>query len=98
MAAGPVGRKAEGATDPQLRAEILSYSRSRGLFAGVSLEGAVLKQDDDANEHLYGRRVDAKEILFTRTVPVPAAAGPLDAALAKYSPQGGKPFPSASGG
>src|SRR5438445_641197 len=77
------------------RAEILSYSRSRGLFAGESLEGAVLKQDDDANEHLYGRAVDPKEILFTRKVAVPAAARPLDAALAKYSPNGGKPFPSA---
>ena len=98
VAAGPVGRKAEGATDLQLRAEILSYSRSRGLFAGVSLEGAVLKQDDDANKHLYGRAIDVKEILFTRTVAVPPVARPLDAALAKYSPHGGKPFPSASGG
>lgn len=62
-AAGPVGRKAEGATDIQLHAEILSYSRSRGLFAGVSLEGAVLKQDDDGNKRLYGRSVVPKEIL-----------------------------------
>lgn len=98
VAAGPVGRKAEGATDLQLRAEILSYSRSRGLFAGVSLEGAVLKQDDDANQHLYGRAIAAKEILFTHKVSVPAAARPLDAMLAKYSRHGGKPFPSASGG
>src|SRR5437667_42900 len=97
-AAGPVGRRAEGATDLQLHAEVLSYSRSRGLFAGVSLEGAVLKQDDDANQRLYGRAIDAKEILFTRTVAVPPVARPLDAALAKYSPHGGKPFPSASGG
>jgi lipid-binding SYLF domain-containing protein len=64
----------------------------------VSLERAVLKQDDDANQHLYGRAIAPKEILFTRKVPVPAAAPPLDAMLEKYSPQGGKPFPSASGG
>ena len=91
-AAGPVGRKAEGATDLQLRAEILSYSRSRGLFAGVSLEGAVLKQDDDANQRLYGRTVVPKEILFTSKVTVPRPARSLDAALAKYSPHGGAPF------
>jgi SH3 domain-containing YSC84-like protein 1 len=95
VAAGPVGRKAEGATDLQLHAEILSYSRSKGLFAGVSLEGTVLKQDEDANQHLYGRAIDAKEILFTRKLPVPPAARPLDAALTKYSPSGGKPFPTA---
>ena len=91
-AAGPVGREAEGATDIQLRAEILSYSRSRGLFAGVSLEGAVLKQDDDANKSLYGRTVTPKEILFAGSVTVPTAARPLDAALTKYSPRGGAPF------
>jgi len=91
-AAGPVGRKAEGATDLQLRAEILSYSRSRGLFAGVSLAGAVLKQDDDANQRLYGRTVVPKEILFTSKVTVPRPARSLDAALAKYSPHGGAPF------
>jgi SH3 domain-containing YSC84-like protein 1 len=90
--AGPVGRKAQGATDLQLHAEILSYSRSRGLFAGVSLEGAVLKQDDDANKRLYGRTVVPKAILFTRSVAAPPAARPLDAALSKYSPRGGAPF------
>ncbi len=95
-AAGPVGRKAEGATDIQLHAEILSYSRSRGLFAGVSLEGAVLKQDDDGNKRLYGRSVVPKEILFGRGLTVPPAARPLDAALAKYSPRGGAPFTQAS--
>jgi lipid-binding SYLF domain-containing protein len=91
-AAGPVGREAEGATDVQLRVEILSYSRSRGLFAGVSLEGAVLKQDDDANKSPYGRTVTPKEILFAGSVTVPTAARPLDAALTKYSPHGGAPF------
>ena len=91
-AAGPVGRKAEGATDVQLKAEILSYSRSRGLFAGLSLDGAVLKQDDDANKSLYGRTVAPKEILFAGSVTTPTAARPLDAALTKYSPRGGAPF------
>ena len=95
-AAGPVGRKAEGATDLQLHAEILSYSRSRGLFAGVSLNGAVLKQDDDANKRLYGRTVMPKEILFGRDVAVPQVAQPLDAALTKYSPHGGAPFTQTS--
>jgi lipid-binding SYLF domain-containing protein len=91
--AGPVGRTAEGATDAQLHAEILSYSRTRGLFAGVSLSGAVLKPDnDDGNEHLYGRKVRAKDILFRDTVTVPSAARPLDASLTKYSPHGGQPL------
>lgn len=94
-AAGPVGRTAEGATDLQMHAEILSYSRTRGLFAGVSLEGAVLKQDTDDNERLYGRKVDAKDILIKGAVLPPSAAGPLDQALAKYSPHGGTPFSKA---
>jgi len=90
--AGPVGRTAEGATDVQLHAEILSYSRTRGLFAGVSLEGSVLKQDKDANERLYGRRVSAKDVVINETVPAPSQARPLDETLAKYSPHGGEPF------
>jgi SH3 domain-containing YSC84-like protein 1 len=94
-AGGPVGRTAEGATDVQLHAEILSYSRTRGLFAGVSLEGAVLKQDTDDNERLYGRKVDAKDILIKGTVSAPAAARPLQQALAKYSQHGGAPFTKA---
>jgi lipid-binding SYLF domain-containing protein len=92
VAGGPVGRTAEGATDLQLQAEILTYSRSRGLFAGLSLEGQVVKQDNDGNERLYGRKVDAKDILFKSTVGVPAAAQPLDAVLTKYSPKGGEKF------
>ena len=91
-AAGPVGRSAEGATDVQLHAEILSYSRSRGLFAGISLAGAVLKQDQDANERLYRRPVSSKEILIEAKVSPPAAAKPLDEMLAKYSPKGGSSF------
>ena len=91
-AAGPVGRSGEGATDAQMRAEILSYSRTRGLFAGASLDGAVVKQDKDDNEKLYGRRLTAKEILFAGTVSSPQTARGLDRALDKYSPRGGQPF------
>jgi len=91
-AGGPVGRTAQGATDLQLHAEILTYSRSRGAFAGISLDGQVVKQDNDANEKLYGRRVEPKEILFRGTVAAPPAAHALDAALTQYSPHGGTPF------
>jgi len=94
-AAGPVGRTAEGATDAQLHAEILSYSRTRGLFAGVSLDGAILKQDHDDNARLYGRPVKPKEILIEGAVAPPAAARPLDNLLTRYAPRGGTPFPAA---
>jgi len=94
VTAGPVGRTAEGATDAQLHAEILSYSRTRGLFAGVSLEGAVVKQDKDDNRDLYGRRLTAHEILIDGKVASPPAAEPLDRALTKYSPRGGRSFAS----
>ncbi len=73
VAAGPVGRRGEAATDIDLKAEILSYSRSRGLFAGVSLEGAKLDIDYEANADFYGRRVQATEILEGRAMP-PAIA------------------------
>ena len=95
VAAGPVGRTAEGATDVQMHAEMLSYSRSRGLFAGVSLDGAVLRPDDDANQRLYGRSYDPKQILIEGAARSPAAARPLDHTLEQYSPRGGQPFPSA---
>ncbi len=88
--AGPVGRTAEGATDAQMRAEILSYSRTRGLFAGVSLAGAVVKQDHDDNKKLYGKDVSPKDILFSGKVAPPASAGHLDQALTHYSPHGGE--------
>jgi lipid-binding SYLF domain-containing protein len=91
-AGGPVGRSAEGATDLQLHAEILTYSRARGAFAGVSLDGQVLRQDDDSNEKLYGRKVAPEDILFKGAVPAPAAAQPLDTALTQFSPKGGEPF------
>jgi len=92
VAAGPVGRSAEGATDAQLHAEILSYSRSQGLFAGLSLDGSVVKQDAEDNEKLYGRKVSAKEILIDGTVRTPVDARRLDGTLAKYSPKGGQAF------
>ena len=92
-AAGPVGRTAEGATDLQMHAEILSYSRSRGLFAGVSLAGAMLKTDYGANFHLYRHVYEPKEILIDGLAAPPAEAKQLDDILAQYSPQGGEPFP-----
>jgi lipid-binding SYLF domain-containing protein len=77
VAAGPVGRTASAATDAQLTAQILSYSRSKGLFAGVSLEGAVLRPSNSGNRDLYGREVSAKDILMSGTVVPPPAAEPL---------------------
>jgi lipid-binding SYLF domain-containing protein len=64
VAAGPVGRDAQASTDLQLRAQILSYSRSRGLFAGVTINGSTLRQDRDANQRFYGDRLDTKSIIF----------------------------------
>ena len=91
VAGGPVGRTSSAATDLQMHAEILSYARSRGLFAGISLKGSVLKQDGDANMRLYnGRKFTPQEICLEGKGGVPAAARPLDAALAKYSPHGGE--------
>jgi SH3 domain-containing YSC84-like protein 1 len=91
VAAGPKGREAEAATDARMGAEILSYSRSKGLFAGVSLEGAVINQDEKGNERMYGRQIDPKEILL-KGVAVPTAAVPLANTLNRLSPKGGKPF------
>jgi lipid-binding SYLF domain-containing protein len=85
-AAGPVGRTASAATDVTLRAEILSYSRSRGLFAGLSLEGSTLRPDNGANKNLYGKEVKAADIVFKNAVPVPASAKGLLATLQKASP------------
>ncbi len=82
VAAGPVGRHAEGSTDWKLRAEVLTYSRARGLFAGISFNGAVIKQDEDATRELYGRMVDFKTIL-TGSVPTPQPAEPFIAAVRK---------------
>ncbi len=85
-AAGPKGRTAEGATDIVMSAEILSYSRNKGLFAGVSLEGSTLRSDGSANEKLYGKKVSAKEIIREGRVGVPACAHELDSLLNAKSP------------
>jgi lipid-binding SYLF domain-containing protein len=83
--AGPVGRSAEARTDAMLHAEILSYSRSRGVFAGVSLEGATLRPDNEDNQKLYGREVSQREILTGKVSPPPAAEE-LYAVLNQYAP------------
>jgi SH3 domain-containing YSC84-like protein 1 len=85
-AAGPKGRTAEGATDIVMNAEILSYSRNKGLFAGVSLEGSTLRSDGSANEKLYGRKLTAKEIIRGGKVGMPASARELVSLLDKKSP------------
>jgi lipid-binding SYLF domain-containing protein len=84
VAAGPVGRTAQASTDAKMTAEILSYSRSRGLFAGLSVGGATLRSDKDENKELYGSPLESKEIL-TGSVKPPAAADRLRADLGKYS-------------
>lgn len=86
-AAGPKGRSAEGATDVAMRAEILSYSRSRGLFAGISLEGSTLRPDGRANEKLYGHKLSAKEILRQAKAGVPASGREMVFVLEKHSPR-----------
>jgi SH3 domain-containing YSC84-like protein 1 len=86
-AAGPKGRDSTAATDVVMRAEILSYSRARGLFAGVSLEGSTLRSDGRANEKLYGRKLSAKEIIREHKVGVPPSAQELVALLNKHSPK-----------
>jgi SH3 domain-containing YSC84-like protein 1 len=86
-AAGPKGRAATGATDIAMRAEILSYSRSRGLFAGVSLEGSTLRPDGAANEKLYGKKVSVREIVRQGKVAAPASAEELLFLLNKHSPK-----------
>lgn len=92
VTAGPVGRSEKGATVAQLHAEILSYSRTRGLFAGRSLDGAVVKQDEDDNRQFYGREISAREILIDGNVNALVSAQPFDRTLAKYSPRGGQSF------
>jgi len=86
-AAGPKGRTAGASTDLAMRAEILTYSRSRGLFAGISLEGSTLRPDGDANDSVYGKPVQPKEIVRAGAVPVPADAQPLIDLLNQRSPK-----------
>jgi lipid-binding SYLF domain-containing protein len=85
-AAGPVGRNASAETDVTLRAEILSYSRARGLFAGISLSGSTLRPDNDANKNLYRKDVSAQDIVFNGAVPAPESAQLLLDQLNKKSP------------
>ncbi|HYL93518.1 MAG TPA: lipid-binding SYLF domain-containing protein [Alphaproteobacteria bacterium] len=86
-AIGPKGRDAEAATDLLMHAEILTYSRSRGLFAGVSLEGSTLRQDGSANEKIYGRKVTARDIVIGHKVGTTAAGQLMVSTLQKASPK-----------
>jgi lipid-binding SYLF domain-containing protein len=86
VAAGPKGRNVEASTDATLRAEILSYSRSRGLFAGVSLEGMSIRPDDDANKEVYGRKMTARRIVTGEPVAVTASGRHLVDVLEKNAP------------
>lgn len=87
VAIGPKGRDAEAATDATMHAEILTYSRSRGLFAGVSLEGSTLRQDNGANEKIYGRKITAREIVLQHMVGTPEGGRQMVSSLAKASPR-----------
>ena len=86
-AAGPKGRNAAASTDVTMRAEVLSYSRSRGLFAGVSLEGSTLRPDGDAQARIYGKGVSAKEIVINSSIHAPASAKLLVSTLNKKAPR-----------
>jgi lipid-binding SYLF domain-containing protein len=85
VAAGPKGRTASADTDVTLRAEVLSYSRSRGLFAGISLEGSTVRPDRDANERVYGKKLEAESIVFKGAVAVPPPAQKLVSYLNRKS-------------
>ena len=86
-AAGPVGRNASAETDVTMRAEILTYSRARGLFAGISLAGSSVRPDNDANARIYGKKVEAESIIFKGAVAVPPAAQKLISLLNQKSPK-----------
>jgi len=86
-AAGPVGRDASAQTNIRLDAEILTYSRAKGLFAGVTLNGATCRQDKDDIRDFYGKDVDARDILLEGKVPMPEEAAPVAAALSRQSPR-----------
>ena len=85
-AAGPVGRTASAETDVTMSAEVLTYSRAKGLFGGVSLEGSTLRPDNDANKDLYGKKIDAKDIVLEGAVKAPPSAAKLISTLDKASP------------
>ena len=92
VAAGPVGRTAAASTDLMMTAEILTYSRSRGLFAGISLKGAAVTPDGEANARLYGHVVEPEDLLIQGKGTIPPPAQPLIRELEKYSPRGGQSF------
>jgi lipid-binding SYLF domain-containing protein len=87
VAAGPKGRDAAASTDVTMRAEVLSYSRARGLFAGISLEGSTVRPDHDANERVYGKKLEAESIIFKGAVAVPPPAQTMIAYLNQKSPK-----------
>jgi lipid-binding SYLF domain-containing protein len=87
VAAGPVGRAASAETDAALRAEVLSYSRSRGLFAGISLAGSSIRQDKNANAEIYGRKISARDIVLHNKVGIPEAGRHLVDVLQKNAPR-----------
>jgi SH3 domain-containing YSC84-like protein 1 len=87
VAAGPKGRSASAESDVTMRAEVLSYSRARGVFAGVSLEGSSVRPDDDANARVYGQKLTAQDIVFKGAVSVPAPAQPMISYLDHRSPK-----------
>jgi lipid-binding SYLF domain-containing protein len=86
IAAGPVGRDTSAETDATLRAEILSYSRARGLFAGVSLDGSTIRPDNDANKQIYGQKIPAKQIVLSGNLAIPPAAQGLTSTLDAKTP------------
>jgi len=86
-AAGPKGRNAEAATDATMRAEVLTYSRARGLFAGISLAGSTVRPDNSANEKVYKKKIEAQDIIFKGAAPVPASAQAMVAYLNKKTPK-----------
>ena len=96
VAAGPVGRDASADTDAYMRAEVLSYSRSRGLFAGISLEGASLRPDNDASADVYGAPVTAREIIRGGKTDIPNSGRLLVSVLEKHSPRNDSARHSAS--
>ena len=85
-AAGPVGRTASAETDVTMQAEVLTYSRAKGLFGGVSLEGSTLRADNDANKKVYGKTIEAKDIVMESVVKAPPSAATLISTLDKASP------------
>ena len=87
VAAGPVGRNASAETDVTLRSEILSYSRARGVFAGISLAGSTIRPDNEANEQIYGRKLEAKQIVLSGELAVPSAAQQLVSILDAKTPR-----------